>query len=256
MDWTGPQNGPPDPFPECCDADSDGFGEIGQPGGIGIVHGARTDQIGTGDVLIQRVETGGIQQEFLATLLFVLPTQAALVSYSDGQGNGTPVSYPVAAGGPGTQGNGLPVTANENGDIVLTLTFWRPQRIAIPGEPGTWTDVGGLHYMAWPDVTLDGDLDHSPCPPSAYSTSDPELTIISRPRPADHPPIGAAVDSSTDQPPDSANTLTYSINLTRCLDQWSAPKWLPGEEHEIAFMAETSALSGDKTVVRVFFDVR
>ena len=86
-------------FPECCDADGDGFGTLTQTAGVSgfmfIATGATADQIGTGDVLIQRVTTGGVETQFLTALQYVFATMPALVSYDDGAGNSRTVSYPV-----------------------------------------------------------------------------------------------------------------------------------------------------------------
>ena len=52
-------------------------------------------------------------------------------------------------GGAGTAANPIPVSAT--GDVIVaTLTYWRPQRKAIPGsgEGSDWVDIGGLKYTA------------------------------------------------------------------------------------------------------------
>jgi hypothetical protein len=69
-------------------------------------------------------------------------------------------------------GNGLPVKAGPNGDVVLTLRFWRPQRRPIAPETG-WIDIGHLNYGA----KLAGMFPF--CPQSAYSEKDPELRLSS-----------------------------------------------------------------------------
>jgi hypothetical protein len=90
---------------------------------MGIKHGATTAQIGSGDVLIQRVTSGGVETQYTSTLGFVFATVPALVSYDDGQGHSRTVSYPVPGpqintqggppipGGPGTRSNPFPVAA-------------------------------------------------------------------------------------------------------------------------------------------------
>ncbi len=99
-------------FPDCCDPDGDGFGTL-QPlqakTTMVLLHGATTAQIGTGDLLIERVTTGGVETQLTTTVQYVFATVPALVSYSDGRGNAATISYPVAAGAPGTTpDNGSP----------------------------------------------------------------------------------------------------------------------------------------------------
>ena len=130
-------------------------------------------------------------------------------------------------------GNGFPVKARpsgdaEAGDVVLTLTFWRPQRRPIPPETG-WIDLGGLNYFA---AKSGGGV--GPCPQSAYSENDPELT----------PATGLVgeqftklVDEAPDRPASQANTFTYTLNLTRCLAQ-DGLSFNPGEERGIGFRAQ------------------
>lgn len=240
------------------DGDGDGFGTViadprpdgsGPGNGMSLLHGATPDQIGTGDLLILQVPTGGVETLFPATLRFVFATAPALVSYDDdgpGGSDPTPVPYPVAPptqpngpaepgtpGGPGVMGNGFPVKARlpgdpEAGDVVLTLTFWRPQRRPIPPETG-WIDLGGLNYFA---AKSGGGV--GPCPQSAYSENDPELT----------PATGLVgeqftklVDQAPDRPASRANTFTYTLNLTRCVAQ-DGLSFNPGEERGIGFRAQ------------------
>ena len=217
-----PPSGPP--FPECCDADGNGLGALatapGLPPGaqsLTLLHGANTAQIRTGDVLIQRVTTGGVESQFPASVQFVFATAVALVSYADTAGNSATVPYPVAGyqpgpPGPGTIDSPFPVAAGPDGNVVLRLTFWRPQRRPIPPEPGAWTDIGGLTYA----TGLSGV--GVACPQSALSTTDPNLT------PSPVGGMGGALamgggfrDRAPDGPASTANTVTYSLNVTQCL---------------------------------------
>ena len=196
-------------YPEdCCDPDGDGFGTLSQTPGLPapamlLFHGATTAQIRTGDVLIQRVTTGGVEREYPATLQFVFATVPALVSYSDTAGNSGTVSYPVEdSSQPGARGDGFPVAAGADGDVVLTLTFWRPQRTPIAAETGEWIDIGGLTYA--PGIA---DIGFN-CPQSTISENDPNLVPAM--------PDGFT-DLAGDQAADPANTFTYTVNLTQCL---------------------------------------
>jgi hypothetical protein len=231
-----------DPFPECCDPDGDGFGSLqpvpGRPAPANVIsHGATSSQIASGDLLIQRVTTGGEETLFPATLQFVLATSPAVVSFSDTAGNSTTVSYPgPGPGDPGTEGNGFPVAAGPDGDVTLTLTFWRPQRRPIPPETGSWIDIGGLTYTTQVQHVggpATGTV-QKPCPQSAFSTSDPQLVP---PSPA--VPAPGFTDLADDQPASPANTITYTLNLTDCFTALGATLD-PGEETGIDFMARVS----------------
>jgi hypothetical protein len=233
-------------FPDCCDGEdpADGFGALTpDPGSppppatpfFFLAHGAGSSQIGTGDLLIQRVMRSGVETQFPTTLQFVFATVPALASYSDTAGNSASVAYPAAAGGVGTMGNGFPVAAGPDGKVVLTLTFWRPQREPIAPEPGPWTDVGGLTYstvIQHLGIPPAGTTVGQPCPPSSYSAT-PDQPLA----PA---PFGAAglTDQRGDEPASADNKLTYTINLTDCLTSLGA-SWTAGEA-SIHFGADVS----------------
>ena len=152
---TGPTTPPTlQPFPACCDGDGDGFGEmvtVNIPGFapiLSLIPRASSSQIGTGDLLIQRVTSNGVTTDTPTMLPFVFDTVPTIVSYDDAQGNSMTPKYPLSPSGPGTMGNDFPVAAGPTGDVALKLTFWRPQRKPIPPEPGDWTDIGKLKYLA------------------------------------------------------------------------------------------------------------
>jgi hypothetical protein len=197
-------------FPECCDADNDGFGELPSGGGLSLHPGATSSQIRSGDLLIERVVSDGTETDYAATLQYVFATVPALHSYSDTAGDSATVEYPVAGPTP------FPIAAGPGGDVVLTVTFWRPQRRRTEGDPGIgeWVDIGGLTYYLNP-------FGAAPllCPQSSFSTTDPSLTLP----PAGVPgpdlsgqPGGGFTDTAPDRPADPANTLTFSVNLTEC----------------------------------------
>ena len=225
-------------FPDGYDPDGDGFGNLtpnpgaarSGPSAFFLSHGATTAQIGTGDLLIQRVTTNGVETDFPSTIQYVFATVPALVSYSDGQGDSARVSYPVqgpdcgivgCSPGPGaSRETAFPVAAGANGDAVVTVTFWRPQRKPIPGEPnygspGAWTDIGRLAYGLGINETANGGTVSGRCPQSSYSATDPNLTKLD---PAYAAMAGAGfTDLAGDRPANRGNTLTYKVDLTRCL---------------------------------------
>lgn len=264
-------------FPDCCDPDGDGFGTLSgsaPPGGttpfMSLAHGARTDQINTGDVLVERVTRSGKETQFPTTLQFVFATVPALVSYGD---TATPrhsatVDYPVTGphlnptppptlGDPGTQGNGFPVAPGPDGDVVVTLTFWRPQRRPIPPEKGDWVDIHGLtHYTVVASIAEQRSPQElpqpglpisKPCPQSAYSTADPNLTPTA-------PPVNPGF-TDLDPPASPVNTFTYTLNLSRCLASLGA-SWHPGDEASIGFNATLPPPGAAGTGQSVWFRLR
>jgi hypothetical protein len=208
------------PFPACCDPDGDGFGSLDvMPGGgstIFLLHGANSDQIRAGDQLLMKgpVHGSGEQAEATTTLATTFATPPALASYTDGlndqgQGETHPVTYPI------TPGSALPVRdgPDADSDVEVKLTFWRPQRRAIPADPAgsKWMDVGGLmHFVGAPG----GDLS---CPTSTFSDWDPILEPSQQPAGAPgNPIIPVFLDKYTDHPADRNVTFSYTLNLTQC----------------------------------------
>ena len=201
----------PGPAGGAFDPDGDGYGSPfdngGPPPGFFFLdHRAKTSEIGTGDVLIQRSTSG----EASVLLPFVFATAPALVSYDDGAGNSAEVEYPAPVGqpAPGSPGNPFPVRARPNGDVMVRLTMWRPQRRPIGSEAGDWIDIGGLAYTAKTHFSIDPS-----CPQNAFTENDTNLA----PAPFDLPtgPAGL-LDLAPDQPARPANTYSFTLNLTRC----------------------------------------
>jgi hypothetical protein len=226
-----PGGGPGDPFPECCDHDEDGFGSLGWaviPGdgtdahAVPLLHGATGDQIGAGDLLIARTKRDGVNEAYIGTLAHLFQTVPALASYTDEAGNTTAMSYPVAPGASGTRENPFAPTDGPDADtdVEVTLTFWRPQREALPDEPGRWIDVGHNVYIADSRGSLEdpSSFTGDSCPSSAYSEEDPNLTPAQAPNfPLFYEaPVSGLEDSAHDQPADAANTFTFTLNLNRC----------------------------------------
>lgn len=225
------------PFPSCCDADHPGRGTITPTvGGNAFVlaPGATSEQIGSGDTYLETFSDG---TQVAGTLNYIFQTTPAIVAYSDGTQQGT-ISYPVAPGSPGTGvEHPLDLAAGPDGHVVAHLTFWRPQRRGIPGTGnGDFVDMGGLVY----DVTMNNapfsrsgqSAPQSPpqkgpgeCPPGTYSATSASLN------PVETDPVvgfGFLRDTATDRPPDPANTLGFSIDLTACLAA-AAETWDVGQ---------------------------
>lgn len=220
---TGRLTAPPMPsFPECCDLDEDGFGTI--PPFMGppqLKHGATSDQIKTGNLLIARMnDANGVEVGTYSQLLpYVFATVPALKSYDDdgpGGAGPTELSYPYPPGSDQVPVKPRPAGDPDAGDVVVTLTFWRPQRARMAadpepqaGESAVWTDLGGLGYAA--------GLGAGECPREVFTEDDPNLTDTGS------LPLGAAsvfIDSRQppDQPANPGSTLTFTMNMTRCLE--------------------------------------
>jgi len=236
------------------DPDADGFGSLGANGLIQLHHGARPrepgldpdlSQIGSGDVLVQRVGEGECGSAsttcFTSTVPFVFATAPALVSVGDSPGESTVVPYPVPAPAEPFPVSDSPDDADS--DVEVTLRFWRPQRRPIAGEPGhgqpgTWIDLGGLTYLATvldppgESTTVGGN-----CPDAAYTIPPEEDELVAGPPPPSTTE-GRLIDQAPDRPADPGNTFTYTLNLTQCL---RGTPWSPGEDLGIGFIAKTNS---------------
>jgi hypothetical protein len=219
------------PFPNAFDADGDGFGTMAdvrpfQPSRDGFGTQAQIDRpvfafvpqaplrradaaegIGTGDTFLEYFATAKPQPVSLGYVFDAVP---AIKSYDAGSGT-REVTYPVPRGGPGTER--API-AREAGRL-LTLTVWRPQRRAIPGEAGCRVaarecdesvDIGGLTYIV-AGRTSEQNRRTFHCPASAYS--------VPRGSTARRSPVGI-VDRLPDVPTSQGSTLTFSVDLDRC----------------------------------------
>ena len=269
-----PPEGPE--FPECCDSDGDGFGTLADqvdPVGAsfaGLLHGATTAQIATGDLLTEWVSTessaspcplpdGTLSAScspYVGSVQFVFATVPALISYSDRAmpAHSATVSYPVDGPGdpggpdPGTHGNGFPVSAAAGDDLLLDLTLVRPQRrptseaeCAQPPQPQCtqqeWIDIGRLLYDASiSDIAFKGPAPGG-CPQEAFQNIDPELT----PAPQVPSTNGGLLDTAADRPARPTNTLTFTLNVTQCL---RGAQLNPGEEFDLVFSARPSSQGG------------
>jgi hypothetical protein len=252
------------PFPDCCDRDDDGFGTmsdlISGPDftQFSIDHHATTAQIGTGDIVTEHMTLSGNESQCppptgtspnclsLSSMhQYVFATVPAVRSFTDGQ-SATTVPYPVPQGGLGSPNNPLPVSAT-GGDVVLTLTFFRPQRrptseaeCAQPSPACTeneWIDMGGLVYTA-----TSGDAgamlnDAGWCPKSAFSETDPNLVPGGPEEPGSEGEAGFT-DQAGDRAANPNNTFTYTFNLTACLRSYGI-SFNPGETREFKFNAFT-----------------
>ena len=110
----------------------------------------------------------------------------------------------------GTQSNPIVVPANNK---VITLTFWRPQRSGVisAGE-SRFVDMGGLRYGFYVGVNRVCDSG-AMTPVSSTLTNSPGAGDFA------HTPL---VDSAKDSAPNAANTLSFTVDLSKC-EGGSAP---------------------------------
>jgi hypothetical protein len=174
------------------------------------------------------VEKGGVTTQVPVPLDFVFNTVPATQSYDDAAGNAATISYPASESAVGTPRNPAPVSAGSDGHIRIHFTWWRPQRsgIAGAGEP-TFVDVGRLVYAfnmppqeLVPSPGADGS---SPaCSAVSVTTSDPNLTLLNQPD-GSGIPSGGLRDESADMAANSANTLSATLDITKCIEDKGGP---------------------------------
>lgn len=249
------------PFPACCDTDNDRLGSLTpstRPGAVpgegppdmhlmSLLPGASSDEIRAGDVLIERGTIAGTPMQSAASVGFVFATFPVVAGYDDGQGDAAELTYPRPTDcPPGVEACPLPVRAGPAGDIVLKLTFWRPQRRRLAGEAGTgrWMDVGNLVYATKVGFPRPG-APTGVCPQSSYASVDPDLsTIAGSPYPQMAPDGTLFADRRGDQPSNRANTFGYTLNLSRCLDALGLPTETQMSIAPLAFSDDGDASNG------------
>ncbi len=177
---------------------------------------ATSSQIGSGNVITTASTIDGVTTETPQTLGFVFETTPAITSYADTAGHSRTIEYPERSG-PGTEA--FKVAPGPNGDIVVTLTFYRPQRPGVAGAgEAPFMDIGHLGYTL--SVVTPGQTQlQPPCDPSDYSNLSPTLSITTGNTLSAGSSACVLVDSAGDQPasPGSPNTLSFTIDLTRWL---------------------------------------
>lgn len=245
------------PFPSCCDPDGNGFGNLRGPGAPPLTAGpggeelslnpnATSAQIGSGDTIVVRVTSNGRLTQTPVPIDFVFNTVPALQRYSDGAGDAGTISYPASTASPGTLNNPIALAAGPNGDIVMQLTVWRPQRrgIAGAGEPA-FMDVGHLSYAldVPPQAPIPRGANPAPqCSAASVSSSDPSLSGQTVPL-QNAPSAGVFVDSADDRPASPANTLSMTVDLTRCLTDKGASGFPVGSTIDLEVEADAQGSS-------------
>lgn len=196
------------------DPDGDGLPNL-EPitAGFGAVHAAgirplaTTADIAPGDAFDVVVTTATRTIRLPRSLPPYFVTTPAVVGYDAGAGPQT-ITYPVETGAPGTGGNPIALTGES-----LRLTFFRPQRLGIPGAEGDpWIDMGHLHY----GIPLVADGREVAC---AGDYSDLSLTLVAAAAGDDDfaNQLFPLTDTAADAAPGGDQTLSFTIDLGSCL---------------------------------------
>lgn len=210
---------------------------------------ATSAQVGSGDVITENVTRGGTTIQTPTTLDFVFVTVPALSSYADTAGHSGAITYPEALAGPGsafgTATDPIKVAPGPSGDVVVTLTFFRPQRLGISGagEP-QFMDIGHLNYTVSAAPMPSGGPTpggSGECPGAAYTHVPPPLTLTAGV--GHHSAEGVLIDSAADQPASPANPLSVTVDLSKC----SAGALRAGQPTRVDLGATTSHLPTDST---------
>jgi hypothetical protein len=257
------------PFPSGSLDPATGFGELVGPN---VPHGllgtdpngqefnldphATSSQIGSGDVATELTTNNGTSSQVPLTIGFVFNTVPALASYSDSAGDAGAITYPNS--GIGTNNNPIALAAGPNGDVVATFTVLRPQRTGVSGasEPA-FMDIGHLGYTigfgnggpSGPGTglhlvnTLGGS-----CSTGSYSGLAPSLSLGSGG--GGFGPVSGTswlVDSANDTPASPANTLSFTVNLSKCLTDAGNPGFPIGQPVGLGLQAASQS-SSDQAV--------
>jgi hypothetical protein len=179
--------------------------------------GAQVDEIGSGDCFVQTAQDG---TQYPGAVNFVFNTAPALKSYRfDTDATTTEVVY----GANGVRPEGDMQFTVPSGASKVTLTFWRPQRKATPGEPasaGGWVDIGGLTYtmqLVAPRQNMDDPGTGTADATGAYSDAVANGVPVT-------PNMwnNDVLDPALDLPSDPGNTISFTLDLSKCFSSWSS----------------------------------
>jgi hypothetical protein len=197
----------------------------GRPGNFSInfAPNVGTADIHPGDVfqIDYHTNSGDIVQPTALTLYFL--TVPALASYDAGSGEQA-VTYPAPHNAPGSGGNPISMTSGK-----IKMTFWRPQRAALPGESGGFVDMGHLHYGV--PIQAAGATQEGGCSAQYFSDLSPTLAPGQTGQGGVYSQLFPLQDSAGDAPSSSANRLSFTLDLAGCAAadgiDTSAPIMLP-----------------------------
>ncbi|TMM01404.1 MAG: hypothetical protein E6G10_13385 [Actinobacteria bacterium] len=196
------------------DADGDKLPDV--PLVPGVMHGqdawamairpnVTTADIAPGDTFQVhfRTDRGDVVEPTALTLYFVTTPAVATAQ-------GQKISYPATDATLGNRSNPIML----DGDKV-DLSFWRPQRAALPGEDGL-RDMGHLHYGMTPHVD-GGSNEEIGCGAGAYSNLSGTLRAAGATRDSFFNSLMPLQDTSDDAAPSRDRTLGFTLDLGSCL---------------------------------------
>ena len=183
-----------------------------------------------GDTVMFYVDTSAGQQLVPGVLPFYFVTVPALKEYVSGGETGV-IQYPVAAGAPGTA-HDHPIVLP---DPRVTLTFWKPQRLAVAGaEEGSFIDMGHLRYAVIVSVSNGADGG------SVFSCRNEDFSAPSETLQFSADPLGGLIDSADDAPVDpSGGQLSFTLDLRACVARHGYTD--PGQKVYLSLGANSNA---------------
>lgn len=151
----------------------------------------------------------------------------------------TALSYPYPANGTGTsRSNGFRVGA----DGTVALTMWHPQRLSLPGEAGSFFDVGGLHYGLQLDSVgpaANPNEGQRSMPPANCSLTAGNGLMENNPalRNQWNGIVPLQDQAAIDAAPNAATTVSFSANVLSCARSTFPSVNLAGASLELTLLA-------------------
>jgi hypothetical protein len=219
------------------------------PGGAIMMPGALPSEIRSGDAFTETTSNG---IKYPGTVNFVFNTAPALKSYQfDSDATATDAVYDANGVWNGQPGPNAQIMV-PSGASKVTLTFWRPQRKAAPGEPASatgWVDIGSLWYSVYPSpVYTTTNLDDPGSGPNDLTDAYSNATANGAAVPAS-PWAGGMLDPVADRPADPAQTISFTLDLTKCFSNWQTLG--PGAWFKIGLQAKGGY--GDNAMIGFLF---
>jgi len=196
------------------------------PSGCPLKPGAMAAEIGGGDCFVMTTSSGA---KYPGTLNFAFNTAPALKSYQfDTDAGPTDVVYDTDGvqlrdGRRELGGVQVEVPTSPTKASTVTLTFWRPQRKAAPGEAASsagWVDIGRLWYAVDASVPRQGMDD----PGTGTANVVGAITNVDA-NGAPVPPApwdGGFLDPAGDLPAYPGDTVSFTFDLASCYSSWSS----------------------------------
>jgi hypothetical protein len=212
---------------------------------INLKPNAPLSAIQPGDTFLinYQTATGVVQVPTSLTTMFVtVPALAAIGQGDAAAASMQPISYPTDNTTLGTIDNPVMMAGDS-----ISVSFWRPQRAAFPGETGPYMDLGHLHY----GLPISGSSGTIGCAESDFSDLSPTLSLDTNP--GVYTQMQPLLDSSADATPDPSNQLSATLNLTDCLEQNNQPT--TGNELAIGLDAADppQPTGGEDTASQIFY---